>query len=133
MDAITIATIILVIITAYYAWQTQRMVKEMERGRKLASMPMLSCEFVYEEAFGEGAPPYLKAIVRNGGNAPAIEATLKIEVTSPGESGLQIKSDVRSLHSIANGSELEMYILDTREVRDSYSASETPPAIKLTM
>ena len=41
MDPITISTIVLVIITAYYAWQTRRTVKEIQLQRKDTSLPMI--------------------------------------------------------------------------------------------
>ncbi|WP_321429052.1 hypothetical protein [uncultured Methanolobus sp.] len=75
-DSISVLTAILVIITAYYAWQTRGMVKEMETARLYQFLPSLKVNPTHLH-LGDG----FDVEIRNLGVGPAknIRGTLKIE------------------------------------------------------
>ncbi|MGZ8897825.1 MAG: hypothetical protein ACXW1U_15985 [Methylobacter sp.] len=75
--ASALVTFFLTLITAWYAYHTQRMVGEMKDGRIKAPMPIISCnvEFVDEDKSEEEIYQY-NIYVKNVGNSPAIETTV---------------------------------------------------------
>ena len=75
-----IAIVVLVLVTAYYAWQTHEMAGEMRRARLLSLLPRLVLDV---EMIG---PTYGVIVVRNVGTGPALEADLTI-VFASSESG----------------------------------------------
>jgi len=110
------ATVLLVLLTGYYAWQTRATVSEMSRsrgvmgrtldemtaGRELAPMPTLVCtlehdperlkqwrdeQFLLLPHFTLGCT---NVVVRNVRNAPALSIALRIEVTNPDRSDVEV-------------------------------------------
>jgi hypothetical protein len=91
--ALVIVTALLVIVTGVYTWQTKRIVKEMETGRKLGLMPVLTCEVECDPArtisvVGE----YNNVLIENVGDAPALMTNVKLELANPARSVLDIQS-----------------------------------------
>ena len=96
--ALVVATVILVIITFFYLLATRRMVKEMQEARKSQPQPVLTCEIGcnLDRSFSEGMDPGHAVlgecndiIIRNVGNAPAIEVSAKANVANFDESKAQ--------------------------------------------
>ena len=113
MEAVAIgtltATVILALITGYYAWQTREMVKEMVEGRKLASMPILNCDIELNakpsfEHYNEWDGEYdLK--VCNIGNAPALATHICLEPLNPDTAAWRIASQSWVANTIQPSSE----------------------------
>jgi hypothetical protein len=76
-----VAIVVLVLVTAYYAWQTRQMAKEMRSARLLSLLPKLVLDI---KMIG---PTYGDVLVRNVGPGPAIDAdlTLTFEESEAGE------------------------------------------------
>jgi hypothetical protein len=76
VDALAIvngaAVLALVGVTAWYAWQTREMAKEMQRARMLSLMPKLVLDVRMV------APGFGLIIVRNVGAGPALDADLTL-------------------------------------------------------
>ena len=70
MDAIL--TAVLVLITAYYAWQNQRMVGEMRRSRELSILPKLAVDLRLQ------GPTFARVQLLNVGPGPALAVDLRI-------------------------------------------------------
>lgn len=71
MDPITIATIVLVLITGYYAYQTNRTVKEISLQRKDSSLPMIMAE-EFDVRFNEERDySCVEVVLENVGKGPA--------------------------------------------------------------
>jgi len=96
--ASVVVSIILAGITFLYLLATRRMVKEMQEARKSQPQPVLTCEIGcnLDRSFAEGMNPGHAAlgeckdiIIRNVGNAPAIEVSAKANVANVDESKAQ--------------------------------------------
>ena len=73
-----VSTVVLVMVTAYYAWQTRTTNRRMAQANKLSVMPAIVME---KEFVGANQPNPWSAIIKNIGNGPAVN--LKIEVSNP--------------------------------------------------
>ena len=71
--ASVLATFVLIIINAIYAWQNRQTVKEMEKARKAEYMPHLKAKLNWV------APTFLELEVTNFGKGPA--TNIKAEIT----------------------------------------------------
>src|SRR5262245_24047028 len=96
--ASAVATIILAGITYFYLRTTRHMVKEMVEARKSQPQPVMICEIDcnLDRSFSEGANPGHAVlgecndiIIRNVGNAPATEVSMRANVDNFGESKAQ--------------------------------------------
>lgn len=65
-DTVTFATVILVGITAYYAWQNRAMASEMRKARELAVLPYVTLDL---NSIG---PVNKDVVIRNVGQGPAL-------------------------------------------------------------
>jgi hypothetical protein len=84
MDPTSLLTIILIVITAYYAWQTHKTVKEMQLGRKMAMVPVLKLDVSFYDSVwdGFGFSSNYGVWIQNVGNSPAFETTVEIKLTN---------------------------------------------------
>jgi hypothetical protein len=80
VSATEILTGVLVLVTAYYAWQNRRMVREMTATRKVAVLPKLALEWTM-------ASPVLGfPTVKNVGPGPALDVDISVHfVPLPGK------------------------------------------------
>ena len=91
--ASVVAAFILVLVTAWYAWQTKCMVNEMKEGRVKSVMPIVNCDV--ELDFKKTTDIYGKfnnIVVRNVGNSPAIDTIMELRLTNPDTSTFPIES-----------------------------------------
>jgi len=72
MSATEVLTGVLVLVTAYYAWQNQRMVGEMRRSRELSVLPKLAVDLRLQ------GPTFAQVQVLNVGPGPALAVDLRI-------------------------------------------------------
>lgn len=77
-EILALLTLVLVVVTAYYAWQTQRTVQEMRRARSAAVLPRLAVS-VKALGAGVGWPE-----VANIGPGPAIDAEVRLSFQPAG-------------------------------------------------
>jgi hypothetical protein len=70
--ATLVLTLALVLITAHYAWQTQRMVREMRDSRELSVLPKISIDLSYL------GPVNAFPALTNVGSGPALNADLEV-------------------------------------------------------
>lgn len=117
MDTILlIANVALVIVTSAYVWLTQRMVKEMEAGRRQSLMPFLTVNVrssAYEGDF-DGAGNWIR--VENIGATPAQDVWVHIEPHSCEGSRLEFKETTQGLQTIPIGQAKE-FLLRSRDVK----------------
>ncbi len=82
-DVLTLLTGALVIITAYYAWQNHRMVKEMREARRLSVLPKLAISiFMHGPTFG------MPRLV-NVGQGPALDVDINLVFSRRDGSGVE--------------------------------------------
>jgi hypothetical protein len=95
------ATIVLVIITGYYAWQTHITVKEMKAARELSLMPVITCEMKcdLDRSLNEGRQrgsyvigEFNDFLVENVGNAPATNVRIHLKLDNKDKSIVLIPS-----------------------------------------
>ncbi len=98
-----ILTAVLVAITAFYAWQTRKMVGEMWRARLLSVLPKLVIDFRHR---GAG---FAEIVVRNVGQGPALDADLELTFEPLPGSALQRVSRPWRTSVIAPGEEHRFY------------------------
>jgi len=77
MSATEVLTGVLVLVTAYYAWQNQRMVGEMRRSRELSVLPKLAVDLRLQ------GPTFAQVQVLNVGPGPALAVDLRIAFEPP--------------------------------------------------
>ena len=103
----TIATLVLtfalVVITAHYAWQTQRMVREMRDSRELSVLPKITIDLTYL------GPLNAVPTLTNVGSGPALNADLEV-VFEPVDPDVQ-PPEVRRLrwNVIAPGERIRLF------------------------
>jgi hypothetical protein len=72
VDGIEILTGALVVLTGYYAWQTRRMVGEMERARQASLLPKLGVHLDFR------GPNYAELAITNVGLGPAFDVNVEL-------------------------------------------------------
>jgi hypothetical protein len=72
VDTIEWLTAALVAITAYYAWRTQQMVREMRHARELSVRPILAIELRFI------APNFADLAITNAGAGPAVDVDVEL-------------------------------------------------------
>ena len=115
----------LVLITGYYAFHTQRMAREMTRARELSAAPNLVASIAF---VGQG-----EAVVRvtNVGQGAALDADLTIEFIPAGES--KARSPVRWTPSVVTPFERSDFYAPTDRPRPVIAEfAETFPKVTLT-
>ena len=132
----TVATALLVIITFYYAIQTRQTVKEMEKGRKLGLMPILTCEIKCDQMHslnfvGEAN----NVIIRNIGNAPAVRTRLQIDLTNATKSTERFSSRDASIGIISLSQGIEPYtcVLAADPTRPKINDGQEPPQLMVVL
>ncbi len=117
-----VAVVVLVVVTAYYAWQSRQMVAEMRFARRLSLLPRLVLDVSMV------GPTYGDVAVRNIGSGPALDADLTL-VFEPGASGN--RDERRWLaHVVAPGEGHEF--LPRQEISSMDDLAREHPAIALT-
>lgn len=87
MDATEVLAAVLVLVTAYYAWQNRQMVKEMAAARSVSVMPKLAIEWTM------ATPTLGIPTVKNVGPGPALDVDLAVRFVPL--AGKEDKEDVR--------------------------------------
>jgi hypothetical protein len=137
--ATLLVTALLAIITAYYAWQTREMVKEMVEGRNLGSMPILSCTIEldtkpsYEHKNEWDGEYSLK--ISNVGNAPALETYAYLELSNPDTAEWRIPVQAWHVNTIQASSEkaLDVELATDHEITKPPSGDKVPKVrVKIT-
>jgi hypothetical protein len=87
------ADFILLLVTAWYAWHTKRMVDEMKEGRIKSQMPIITCDIQLDykktlDVYGR----FNNITIQNIGNSPAIVTTIELRLLNPDTSTLKIES-----------------------------------------
>ncbi len=75
--AVAVATAVLVVVTAYYAWQTKRMAEGQEQMRKDALRPMITGDLALTTQVGTVPNPRVK--LHNSGTGPASNVGIRFD------------------------------------------------------
>jgi hypothetical protein len=101
------ATVVLVAVTIYYAYQTRVTVKELINGRELSPMPILTCEITCDTKGGSNDAKsqiydgkFAQIAIRNVGNAPALRTRVHVELTNSKESGAEMPTTEWSIGTV---------------------------------
>jgi len=108
MDVTAGATVVLVLITAYYAWQTHALTEEARRARELAMLPVLVCAMTahpptgkkVDGAHGDVHGEFNTLSLRNVGSGPALDVRVSIETLNAERSTLVLGKTTLSLGSL---------------------------------
>lgn len=118
MDIITaILTLVLVLVTCYYAWQTRKTVKAMEEANEANNRPVVSVSIANDRLEGVS---FVDLVIRNSGNGLARDITFSIngdelEVENIGER----KHALKDVSMLANG----IKVLAPNDVRRTWLLS----------
>ena len=93
------STVVLTVITAYYAWQTRALTKEARDARELATLPVLTCTLTAHPpsgkrvngSHGDVHGEFNTLEVRNVGTGPALTVQVTLEALNPEQSTLRVK------------------------------------------
>jgi hypothetical protein len=116
-----VAIVVLVLVTAYYAWQTREMAKEMRSARLLSLLPKLVLDV---KMIG---PTFGDVVVRNVGPGAAIDADLTL--TFEGSEAAEREERQWLAHVIAPGEDHEF--LPGNEIRSMDDLVAKHPRIAL--
>jgi hypothetical protein len=116
-----VAIVVLVLVTAYYAWQTREMAKEMRSARLLSLLPKL---VLHVKMIG---PTFGDVVVRNVGPGAAIDADLAL--TFEGSEAAEREERRWLAHVIAPGEDHEF--LPGNEIRSMDDLVAKHPTIAL--
>lgn len=136
--ASSLSTLLLVGLSAYYAFQNNRIFKEMEKSRELGLMPLLTAhlEWDVERSQREGDMPlipgeYNKLRIRNVGNAPAIGTKVILELLNPQQSALDIKDQAWAVGTVGVEESESVMLFTAKATRVTQGQSE--PRLSITM
>lgn len=133
--ATSVSTIVLVVVTLYYAQQTERTVAEMKEGRQLTPWPVLDCHLILNNDLARKRNGFYDHAlhVTNIGNAPALTITWRVEIENMVHSMLRFQPLTDSYPVLAAGLKISLPLLNEwnavdHPVEDIATAAEEPRA-----